>query len=402
MIHKIAIENYYSIADRQELNFRVAENAPDEPCFMASKAQPNVRLPNVIGFFGPNASGKTTVLKAIAMLKVFIQASFNLPVHAPIPFVDPYWRNDWKGRLSKFLIEFETKLIGDEVALYRYELHFGHEFISEPPFHLCHVVYEAFSYAPKNRFKKIFERINQDISVGDDFGILVNDPVLEKVRPNSSVISTFAQFNHSLSLRIIQGLQLLGTNVPIDNMNLHPTPHSVIANYYLQNPSMLEKLNQETRIFDLGLENIMVQTNQSGPLLTSTHVGLDEPLIFQLESQGTQKFINIFPMLQTALDHGGVVVFDELDGALHPLMIPEIMRWFSNTDRNKFNAQLFFTAHNVSLLDDMEKEQVYFIHKPSGKPTEVYGAKDIKGLRREPRLMRKYMSGELGAVPIIG
>ena len=95
-------------------------------------------------------------------------------------------------------------------------------------------------------------------------------------------------------------------------------------------------------------------------------------------------------------------MIDELDGDVHPLLIPELFRWFYDKQRNPKDAQLFFTAHNPTILDELEKEQVFFAEKPSGKPTRIYGASEIKGLRREPSLMKKYLSGELGAVPHIG
>jgi hypothetical protein len=71
-------------------------------------------------------------------------------------------------------------------------------------------------------------------------------------------------------------------------------------------------------------------------------------------------------------------------------------------ERNPYGAQLFFTAHNPALLDVLEKKQIFFIEKPCGKSTYVYGARNIKGLRREPSLMKKYIAGELGAVPHFG
>ena len=66
-------------------------------------------------------------------------------------------------------------------------------------------------------------------------------------------------------------------------------------------------------------------------------------------------------------------------------MLPELFRWFSDPERNPYRAQLSCTAHNPELFDSLEKEQVFFTEKPSGQPSYVYGARDIKGLRREPR-----------------
>jgi AAA15 family ATPase/GTPase len=125
-------------------------------------------------------------------------------------------------------------------------------------------------------------------------------------------------------------------------------------------------------------------------------------IILAQESMGTRRFIEIFPLLQFVLDNGGVAVIDEMDTDIHPLLVPELFRWLYDKERNPKGAQLLFTAHNPAILDRLEKEQVFFSEKPSGKPTRIYGAREIKGLRREPSLMRKYLSGELGAVPHIG
>ena len=117
---------------------------------------------------------------------------------------------------------------------------------------------------------------------------------------------------------------------------------------------------------------------------------------------GTRRFIEIFPLLQFVLDSGGVALIDEFDTDIHPLLAPELFRWFYDEKRNPRKAQLLYTAHNPALLDELEKEQVFFTEKLSGKPARIYGAADIQGLRREPSLMKKYLSGELGAVPHIG
>lgn len=102
------------------------------------------------------------------------------------------------------------------------------------------------------------------------------------------------------------------------------------------------------------------------------------------------------------METGSIAIIDEIDTDLHPILVPELFRWFNDVERNPHGAQLFFTAHNPALLDDLEKEQVFFTEKSSGQPSYVYGARDIKGLRREPSLMKKYLSGELGAVPHVG
>ena len=80
MLHRIAVENFFSIADRQEINLKVPGNAPDLSCFRPSCAAAEDRLPTVVGFFGPNASGKSTVLRAIIATAAFARESFACPL----------------------------------------------------------------------------------------------------------------------------------------------------------------------------------------------------------------------------------------------------------------------------------------------------------------------------------
>src|SRR5580692_5661372 len=108
MIHEISIENFFSVADRQEINFRVPINAPERPCFRPSRSNERQRLPLIIGIYGPNASGKSTVLRAITTTAWFVQQSFTLAPNSQIPLFNPYAHNDWWNRPTKIAIEFDS------------------------------------------------------------------------------------------------------------------------------------------------------------------------------------------------------------------------------------------------------------------------------------------------------
>ena len=60
------------------------------------------------------------------------------------------------------------------------------------------------------------------------------------------------------------------------------------------------------------------------------------------------------------------------------------------------------TSHHVGLLDELEKEEVFIVEKDGGGATQVYGAQDVRGLRRDVRLYPKYRAGVLGGIPRIG
>ena len=397
MIHSIAIENFFSVADRQELDFRVPANAPDLACFRDSQSVPGCRLPVVVSIYGPNASGKSTVLRAITATTLFAQSSFGLQPNNAIPFFNPYAHKDWWHRPTNIIIEYDSRLTEDGGgSVFRYELQIGHD----PNKFGKEVVFESLSHAPRGKFRRIFERDRQKFTFGREFGMTNGDSRVQSIRPNASVISTLAQLNHKFSNDFILSLRGLQTNIAgLDKFNVGL---GIALSYYSEHPDYLRRLNHELNRLDLGLEEMKIQAGPNGPMATFKHAGLDCDIVLAQESTGTRRFIELFPILNFTLDFGGLAVNDELDTDIHPLLIPELFRWFYDANRNPKGAQLLFTAHNPAILDELEKEQVFFSEKPFGKPTRVYGAGEIQGLRREPSLMKKYLSGELGAVPHIG
>jgi len=398
MIHKIVIENFFSVADRQELDFRVPANAPDLACFRDSRGVPSQRLPLIVGIYGPNASGKSTILRAITTIAWFVQHSFTLQPNQAIPLFNPYAHNNWWNHPTKLIIDYDGQLEQNApaAAVFRYELHIAHE----PNKFGSEVSFESLSYAPHGKFRRLFERERQAFNFGREFGITNADSRVQSIRPNASVISTLAQLNHKQSSDLILSLRGLQSNIAGLDRVVGGLNNAL--SYYAQRPEYLQRLNRELSRLDLGLEEMKIYPGSAGPIATFKHFGLDCEIVLAQESAGTRRFIELFPLLQFVLDLGGLAVIDELDTDVHPLVIPELFRWFYDERRNPNGAQLLFTAHNPAILDELEKEQVFFSEKLSGKPTRIYGARDIKGLRREPSLMKKYLSGELGAVPHIG
>lgn len=399
MIYKIAIENFFSIADEQKLVFELPRNAPDLPCFKVSPVNEDIRLPLVLGFFGPNASGKSTILRAIVSSAAFAGHSFDWAGQGIDNFFQPYRQKKWWGQPTKISLEFDGKLSQDALpTLFRYELHIAHqaEELSGKV-----VAYESLSYAPKGKFRNLFERRGQEFHFGQEFGISnTNDPRKDSIRTNASVISTLVKLNHPLSIYLMQQIGVVHTNyISVHRVQLSAAQWLSI---YAKDKLCLDRLNRELRRFDVGLESMNIEQGPQGYFAKFKHLGLDGFIFLDEESSGTKRFIEVFPHIHYALESGGVVVIDELDADLHPLLLPELFRWFSDPARNPKGAQLFFTAHNPALLSDLEKEQIFFTEKPSSQPSQVYGARDIKGLRREPNLTKKYLSGELGAVPHVG
>ena len=398
MLYKISIENFFSIADCQELDFKIPANAPNLLCFKPSRSSNTTHLPVTVGFFGPNASGKSTILRAVVSTVLFAVTSFDWVGQINNSF-QPYRQKEWWGKPTKLIFEFDGTLtdLGPSI-IFRYELQIAHQ---ANDLENKIVLYEALFYAPKGKFRRLFERNEQNFQFSRQFGVSeVNDPRTKSIRPNASVISTLAKLNHPLCAHLAKVIGTLQTNI-IDTYTIHNNIEQLLA-IYAQDKYCLDRLNKELRRLDIGLESMAVEQGSHGLFAKFHHVGLDDCIFFEEESSGTKRFIEIFPRIHYGLETGGVVIIDEIDTDLHPLLVPELLRWFNDPVRNIKGSQLLFTAHNPALLDELQKEQVFFTEKFSGKSTQVYGARNIRGLRRDLSLMKKYLAGELGAVPHVG
>ena len=124
---------------------------------------------------------------------------------------------------------------------------------------------------------------------------------------------------------------------------------------------------------------------------------------FSSESQGTRHFFRIFPLIFDAFANGGVAAIDEMGTArFHALLLPEIISWFWDPDRNPRNAQLWFTCQNPWLLQEFLKEEILFTEKDEVGGSSAFGLSDIKGARRSNDYMKKYLGGAYGALPHFG
>ncbi|MYK68073.1 MAG: ATP-binding protein, partial [Gammaproteobacteria bacterium] len=125
-------------------------------------------------------------------------------------------------------------------------------------------------------------------------------------------------------------------------------------------------------------------------LIRFNHSGLDTPILLDFESKGTRRLLHLLPLIKFALDVTGLTILDEIDGELHVDMLAEILSWFRSRESNPRDAQLLVSSHHVGLLDDLEKEEVFVVEKDGSGATRLYGAQDVRGLRRDVRLYPKY------------
>lgn len=121
------------------------------------------------------------------------------------------------------------------------------------------------------------------------------------------------------------------------------------------------------------------------------------------ESEGTKKLFAMAGPLVGALKDGQVLVIDELDARLHPMMTREIVNLFNSKQTNPQHAQLIFTTQDTNLLDNrlLRRDQVWFTEKDRESATQLYSLAEFK-VRNDEAFERNYIQGRYGAVPFLG
>ena len=120
-----------------------------------------------------------------------------------------------------------------------------------------------------------------------------------------------------------------------------------------------------------------------------------------MESRGTRAWFELIGPVLSALKSGSLLVIDELDASLHPSLSEELIRLFHDPTTNRHGAQLIFTSHDTSLLNHLNRDEVWLTEKNENGATRLGALADFAGerVRRSQNLERAYLHGRFGALP---
>lgn len=413
MIYRVEVENFYSVMQSQSLDLRARANLVKKDHLAPLFPDSCNLVPKVVAVFGANASGKTTVLRAISFVSWFVQHSFGeLPPVADHPpsgmGFQPclrFFSDTAKAIPTRICIHFSAPEDlaapeGSPAAFCQYSYEIRFEAHLESP---RNVLFESLRRWPQKSGKstRVFERDkNGKVNGSKEFSLSGYRNVIDKVRSNASLISTLVQFNHKPSLRLQELATRIFSNILTEKFVF--SDEQAIGLIHGSNPSLLASLNDAIQRVDLGIKKMTIQSNAQGLSAFFDHEGLNRAVNIHHESHGTREFIRVYPFLFNALNTGGVAVIDELDQSLHPLLLEEIVRWFRDEKTNPRNAQLWMTCQSPSLLENLKKEEIIFCEKDESGRTSVYALTDIKGVRTIANFRKEYLGGVYGAVPKIG
>ena len=364
-----------------DINLRLNGHVPE-------KFSSNKSFSLITGFFGANASGKTSALKIYAFISYFITNSFSSAKESPI-FNDSFFDNKDN---SEFYVEFTD----NSNTEYRYELILQRE----------HVVEERIFLISNSTEDIILLREENNITVNK----LFDNSIKLILRNNASIISTLHQYDIIEIENIYSFFNNTFTNVVYTGLNYElDNKINKVSEIYYKDQGALAFASNLIRKFDTGISGIEILLNDS-PLSQSlyypvfSHDNLKElyKLNIHSESTGTKSlYINLLNYYW-CIKIGGVLILDDFDINLHHDIHPYLLKIFTENKSNPKNAQLLFTSLNPSVMDILGKYRTYLFEKEEG---ESYGYRldepETKILRNDRSISEPYKRHYLGGYPKI-
>ncbi len=402
MLLRFSVKNFRSFEKEEVLDLSAGKGTElrDSNTFEFSQNQHLVRSAVI---YGPNAGGKSNLIRAIFFLQQFVLASSTAYQEKQKIPLQPFRLNaKSQNKPSEFSIDF----VCNDVRFTYHVAFTEDQIISE----------ELYAY-PKNYRQTWFTRKWNSSSKSYEWyqgpSFKGEHKIWEQMtRANALYLSTAVQFNSEqlkpIFLWFRDQLVILLKNAPAQEIYFNPD----LTFQFLKDPKTASWIHKFMECADIGIENFHLIEEELPPIkkviVRTQHKMLnsDQKVFFDLfldESDGTQRLFSQAGGWLKALREGLVLFVDELDLHLHPNIVRYLIELFHSPKTNQKNAQLIFTTHDTSLLDSdlFRRDQVWFIQKDEEQRSRLYSLLDFKP-RKGEAIGKGYLQGRYGALPFIG
>ena len=389
----------------------------------------NMKLLPGVAIYGKNGGGKSNVIRAFWLGVQFVKNAQRMQHEkANVPVV-PFALNDYSVNNPT---EFEFDYVIDKVK-YWYSFAATKE----------KIVSESLYHAPKGQKAQVFVREGQKFSFTEDKA--KRKLISETVAENQLFFSVACTMNDTVCVNAMRWFR-----EDIFFSRDYTDIPSQLLEYY-EDSNMLKAISDYAKTADFGIEEMQFEVenkeikngldvpedipegmkaalisfiqalsetsnNSEGKLkmcqvkAKSQHSGIDAngdsklyPLELEDESDGTRKLMSIAPAIESVLKKGGVLLVDELERELHPMLVNYIVAKFQSKKSNPNGAQIIFTTHNTELmnLEFLRKDQIYFADKNrKDGSSELYSVTDFT-TKTADNIRKGYLVGKYGATPNI-
>ncbi len=405
MLLSFAVENFRSIAGRQELSMIALPLAGREKALDNVYQDPKYgyRILKSAVIYGANASGKSSMIRAMDMMTLLVLKSIDRKVHEQL-YYDPFLLS---GNYKNGPTKFSTTFIAEDQVLYEYAF----EYVVD------RVISEHLLAWPNNRKTRLFERNSTEIKFGTSFS--GDKKVLEETLLRNHLLLTKAANSNFVSVLPAYNFFAYKLKPYWDIRNLTDTENAAASSTKMKSHIRDFLHAADTGIVDFDVRPAFSFDKASSfnempsayarPLTLDTftiHSAGDNQISWSLynESEGTQRLYKIAAPIINALVKGATFIMDELNNSLHPEICRFIVETF-HSNQSTPPAQLIFTTHDTSIMTSelFRRDQIWFTEKNKKGETRLYSlaAFDKDKVRNTTPFDKWYLSGRFGAVPIL-
>lgn len=416
MLLNFSLRNYRSFAE--PLQFSMIRGKHD---IFDDDRWPRPDVSAVSAVYGPNASGKSNFLKALSFVSSFVRLGSRLgDAFDEICGFEPFLLDpSLASGQADFLIEF----IASDRTRYEYSFSItAREVIDE----------ELIAYYSRQPTRLYVRGTDSDGKQFIQFGPSLKGAKQQfwSITRGNSLFLSAAGGSGSIGSLKAPYLELTREMAFLSHAggSLPPRDGALgLSSFKESSPLAFERLVELVRHADFGIDGIEIRRKEDPDEASGYDVApaerltlhRDDSQVFFLhrgaggtvaltstyESEGTLAALSFFSHALTVLEHGGVLLVDELDMSLHPTLVREFVSLFAEPDTNPRQAQLIFTTHDVSLISVpsnerriLARDQVWFCDKDAAGRSEIFPATSYSP-RAGENLGRNYLNGIYGALP---
>ncbi len=409
MLIEFRVANFRSIGEEQILSLIPASNQKEyhDNIFEEGK---NSAL-NVISIYGANSSGKSNLLFALYVMRLMILASPKYSSTEGLPWLPFLLKEGLSDSDTKFEVIFVLN-----GARYRYGYKYNGKRVGQ----------EWLMRKISGRETAVFQREEDVIEISSGFNgsNKLIEAAIEGTKPNNLFLSMADVFN------VEEAKEIIAWFYNVDTLNMR-SPFSLVnqTNSLLKDSEYSSAIRGYLKSLSLGIEDVVVSedadSERSGrpPELKAVHRLYDssgKPKkdtvawdFTKFESSGSNRALNISGSVVKSLKAGGVLIIDEVEAFMHPIMTLSLIELFMNPESNPNRTQLIFSTHDTNLLNylKLRRDQVYFMEKNKWESSELFSLSDFKHRNAEGEEVserwdsdkeKRYIEGRYGAIPFLG
>lgn len=397
MLCQFTVKNYKSIRDEVTFDMQAAAISEHKDRIIKD-VDGELYLP-VSAIYGPNGGGKSNVLEAINTLvaKILrpIYATADTEGHAFLQkriIVEPFaFLQEYRESPTEFEIFFRT-----DSAEYRYILHVKRDV----------VIYESLDRVKleTGRRSALFTRDENGINLKGTFAKLKVSEDLSKTLALLSYLG-IAYKENAVVKDVLSwfdsGIDFLNYGNPIQELRMAVSTSEEVKQLMLD---MIQEM-------DLDIVDFRVEENENDMIEVFTKHRVDDvetELDLSDESSGTKKLFGLLPFIATSLLAGTTLVIDELDAKIHPVLLRRIIMMYNNMEINRNKAQLIFTSHDLSTMNNevFRRDEIWFVAKGKAQNSKLYSLVEFKNdkggaVRNDEKYDKRYLEGRYGADPYL-